>query len=71
LTDKARRDAQLDVMKTTFDEYVDKRIKLLEDRRDFLKNILESRGATERVQNDVLNKLTAIAETDFEKLLTG
>ena len=71
MTDKARRDAQLDVMKTTFDNYVDRRIKLLEDRRDFLKNILESRGATERVQNDVLNKLTAIAETDFEKLLTG
>lgn len=58
-------------MKLTFDAFVDKRINLLNKRSTFLKNVLKGRGTTERVQNDVLNKLTAIAETDFEKLLTG
>lgn len=71
MADKATRDTQLDQLKTTFDEWVDRRIKREEAQVKFLKNVLESRGATERIQNDVLNKLTVVAETDLNRLLTG
>ena len=71
MVDKAERDAQLDQLKATFDEWVNRRIKREEDQVAFLKNVLEERGATDRIQNDVLNKLTVVAETDLNKLLTG
>lgn len=71
MVDKAERDANLDALKTTFDEWVDRRIKREEEKVKFLKNVLDSRGATERIQNDVLNKLTVVAETDLNRLLTG
>ena len=50
---------------------MNRRIKREEDQVAFLKNVLEERGATDRIQNDVLNKLTVVAETDLNKLLTG
>ena len=71
MADKAERDAQLDELKKTFDEWVDRRIKREKAQAAFLKNVLDDRGATDRIQNDVLNKLTVVAETDLNKLLTG
>ena len=71
MVSKTERDAGLDNLKTTFDEWVDRRIKREEAQVKFLKNVLEERGATDRIQNDVLNKLTVVAETDLNKLLTG
>jgi hypothetical protein len=68
---KAERDAQLDQLKLTFEEWVDRRIERHQKEAEFLRRILEERGATDRVQNDVINELTAIAETDLNRFLTG
>lgn len=68
---KAERDTQLDQLKLAFDEWVDRRIERYEKEADFLRRILEERGATDRVQNDVINELTVIAETDLNRFLTG
>ena len=69
--DKVERDSKLDQVKTTFDEWIQRRIDREEAQAKFLKDLLEARGATERIQNDVVNKLTAIGNTDLGKLLTG
>jgi hypothetical protein len=71
MVDKAQRDATLDQLKTTFDEWIQKRINREEAQAKFLKDMLEARGATERIQNDVVNKLTAVGNTDLGKLLSG
>jgi hypothetical protein len=71
VVDKAERDAALDRLQDAFNNQVDNRLKRLNKQKTFLKNILEGRGTTERVQNDVLNKLGVIAETDLERFLSG
>ena len=71
MVDKAERDRKLDELKTTFDEWVDRRIAREKAQAAFLKEMLEARGVTERIQNDVVNKLTVIGETDLGRLLTG
>ena len=71
MVDKAERDAKLDQVKTTFDDWIQRRINREEAQAKFLKDMLESRGATERIQNDVVNKLTAIGDTDLGRLLSG
>lgn len=71
MVDKAERDARLDELKAVFDEWVDRRIEREQNQVKFLKNVLEERGASERIQNDVLNKLTVVSETNLNKLLTG
>jgi hypothetical protein len=71
MVDKAQRDATLDQLKTTFDEWIQKRINREEAQAKFLKDLLQARGATERIQNDVVNKLTAVGTTDLGKLLSG
>ena len=71
MVDKAQRDTKLDQVKTTFDEWIKRRIKREEAQAKFLRDMLQARGATELIQNDVVNKLTAIGNTDLGKLLTG
>jgi len=68
---KEERDARLDALKEAFETSVETRLQRLRKQRNFLKNLLEGRGTTDRVQNDVLNKLGAVADTDLDKFLTG
>jgi len=68
---KEERNARLDALKEAFKEHKDKKLDRLTKQRDFLKNILEKRGVSQRVQDDVINKLTAVSTTDLDRFLTG
>lgn len=68
---KETRDVKLDALKEAFEEHSNNKLKRLRKQRDFMKNILEKRGVSQRIQDDVLNKLGAIAETDLDRFLTG
>lgn len=68
---KEERNAQLDVLKEAFREHKDKKLDRLYKQRDFLKTVLDKRGVSHRVQDDVINKLTAVSETDLDRFLTG
>lgn len=68
---KEERNAQLDALKEAFKEHKDKKLDRLYKQRDFMNSILEKRGVSHRVQDDVINKLTAVSETDLDRFLTG
>ena len=68
---KEVRDAKLDALKEAFEAHKTNKLNRLYKQRNFMKNILEKRGVSQRIQDDVLNRLGVVAETDLDRFLTG